>query len=294
MSQKRGIRLVDRGQSPYVIAVFPEAAAERFAAEELQRYLAEISGVMLPVATDTNGPAIRLGALAAELLGSLPVLSEDGYLLRTVSDDLCLCGGSPRATLYAVYHLLERYLGCGWPAPGDDVIPWQETVTLDEIDEIAEPAFTFRSLVHFPVEVGQTLGEIDWMAKNRLNWSHPGINGPEVWEAIRGRETLIPALQQRGLRLIWGGHTFQTWLPTDRYYPTNPEYFALVDGERRPQENFKGSLCVSNPEMQRAVAENIIAFSRHHGYRLQPFEGAGGGVPGNAHPRWRLRFLPGA
>ena len=72
-----------------------------------------------------------------------------------------------------------------------------------------------------------------------------------------GRET-------RGLHVLWGGHTFQTWIPNDIYLETRPDFFALIDGKRGDQQNFKGSLCLSNPDLAAEVAKNMLRFAEEN------------------------------
>ncbi|MFO0982996.1 MAG: DUF4838 domain-containing protein [Planctomycetota bacterium] len=50
-------------------------------------------------------------------------------------------------------------------------------------------------------------------------------------------------------------HTFYEIVPPDRYFATHPEYFALVDGERRGEH---AQLCLTNP----AVVQLAIAAVR--------------------------------
>lgn len=247
-------------QQDCAIAVSIDAAApERFAAEELQRYLAHATGGSFPIVEAADNAGLLVGEIGRSLVDA-PTFSEDGYLMKRVGEQVVLLGGSPRATLYAVYHFLEHYVGYRWFEPGDDAIPTVSRLEVGDINDVEEPVYTFRSIIDFPFTVERMLKEADWVAKNRLNWTHPGVNDPHTWEAVRGNETVLPEILKRGLRLLWGGHTFQTWIPNDVYFEAHPEYFGLIDGERIPQQNDRGSLCLSNAEMQREVACNILRF----------------------------------
>jgi hypothetical protein len=71
---------------------------------------------------------------------------------------------------------------------------------------------------------------------------------------------LVPEVEKRGLHLQVGGHAFSTWLPIERYGKEHPEYYALrADGTRAATADKNGflSICVSNPDVMREVAENI-------------------------------------
>ena len=250
-------------ESPYAIVIAANAPApERFAAEELRKYLSLSTGSVLPVVTETDGRASRflLGAAARAHIQQTPPLNTDGYIIKTVGKDICLVGGSPRATLYAVYDFLKCFVGCGWCVPGGDAVPRHKVLSIASVNKREEPAFAFRSVVHFPFQFEHTRNEVDWMTKNRLNWSHPCVNDPRKWSETHARKALIPEYVRRGLEIMWGGHTFHTWIPTNRYYEMHPEYFALVKGERLPQEIFKGSLCVANADLSREAASNIATF----------------------------------
>ena len=69
--------VVENGKSPYRIVISSAAIpSERYAAEELQRYLERMSGVQLPITTDQEalgsheillGDNAHLGALRLEI-----------------------------------------------------------------------------------------------------------------------------------------------------------------------------------------------------------------------------------
>lgn len=263
-SEREKLVITESGKSGYSIAVSKGARApERFAAEELQRYIGLISGVKIPIVSDSASETVFLvGDMDGMSSGCARSLGEDAYTVKTLGEKIVLRGGSPRATLYAVYHLLEKHLGCGFCVPGDDTVPARDSIVIDDIDDEEEPVFKHRAMLNFPFEPERALKEIDWFAKNRINWAHPGPNGPEPWEKYDARKTVMPAYVARGLRIIWGGHTFLTWVPAGKYYEEHPEYFALIGGERKKAELFSGALCVSNPEVAKVVAESIIEFLR--------------------------------
>jgi len=109
------ISVVEDGQSRYTIAIAAKAPLPvEFAAEQLQRYLAEISGARLPVSKGTCpelaicvGKGSTPAEVADKLRWNLTDRGEDCYLMCNLGKRLVLEGNSPRATLYAVYHFLE-------------------------------------------------------------------------------------------------------------------------------------------------------------------------------------------
>jgi len=268
------IVLAENGQSPFAIVTATDAPAPvRFAAEELQKYVATVTGARLPLKADPGpAPAICVGqskTLADEadrLKSDLRARGEDGYLVRARPQRIVLLGNSPRATLYAVYHFLEKYLGCGWCAPGDDTVPHRPTVRIPPIDDrVGPPALAMRQIILYPYG-GQWLKKnnvphTDWLAKNRFNWAHPAPNGPYSWERNQSRQVFVPEVEERGLYLEVGGHTFSTWIPPDRYAKEHPDFFAVKeDGGRAVEANEKAGLCLSHPEVARQVAANMTAW----------------------------------
>jgi Domain of unknown function (DUF4838) len=281
------IDVVSNGHTEYVIVKKSEAPApEQFAAQELQKYLRLITGVELPIVDGGGRPkAFLIGQAAGpqkELNGKL----EDSYAIRVTGGNIILAGVSPRSTLYSVYSFLEKYLGCGWIAPGDEHIPRRLVVSVpDGIAETESPAFTYRAIALFPYTISQignklwvgslfpyalmqvTKDRIDWAAKNRLNYVHPCTNeaGPPLWEKVESRQQIVPEIVKRGLGLQYGGHSYFAWLPPDKYFKDHPEYYSATVSEVTPvgvsaQGRKPESINFANPEVAKVMADNIADF----------------------------------
>lgn len=137
-------------------------ALERFAAEEARRYLEVLFGLKPELAMPAKtrgqcpwGAAILIGtpqtngavraALGEE---AWPRLSDQGFVIRRASyagsPALVVGGGSPEATMWAVYDLMERCYGVRYlhwedvypEAPGEFALP--------ELDLVVEPAVRVR------------------------------------------------------------------------------------------------------------------------------------------------------
>lgn len=253
--------LVSEGKSDYTIIIAADAAEpERFAAFELQKYISLISSAKLPIKEDAReGKAILVGTKFADRTD----LGEDGFVIKTEKERIILGGNTPRATLFSVYAFLEKYLGCGWCIPGDDTVPENKTIIVSEIDDIEKPVFSYRGIVNFPYNAQRAVKELDWMAKNRMNWSHVAFNqGRQAipgWGKENSREIFIPELKKRGLAFQFGGHTSFTWVPSDRYFESHPEYYSLINGRRTAYQ-----LCVSNPDVAFVAAMNIKQFIKEN------------------------------
>ena len=159
------LTLVENGVSDYVIIV-PESSweqnwstaegAEYYSAFDLQEYIANMTGVTIPVMKDTEVPisedekVISVGMTNREGVRytvDRDSIGEDGYTIKTVGNGVYIAGGRPRGTGYAVYDFLENYFGCKFYSNSLITWPTYETLTLNEIeDDTFIPKFTVRFL----------------------------------------------------------------------------------------------------------------------------------------------------
>jgi alpha-N-acetylglucosaminidase len=148
-------------------------AVERHAAEELQKYIQQMTGAVLPIGP-TSSPSevnIFLNAPVADDMGF------DGYVVRTQGNNLILAGAKPYSCLYAVYHLLERHLGCGFFEDGDQVSACK-TIQIPETNDVRKPRFEWRIYAAQMMTAysgmrwwdwEQFKEWVDWLAKKRYN-----------------------------------------------------------------------------------------------------------------------------
>jgi len=237
--------LAENGKSDYKIVVADNASpSTKYGAQELQSFLERITGVKLPIVSDQQpkGPKeIILGENARlKELGTtidLPSLGKEGYVIRTVGDNLVIVGGALRGNLYGVYGFLEDHLGCRWFAPGVDRIPKSPRLAIGAIDDRQVPVLEYREPFTFECFDG------DWAARNRMN-SHAAR-----LEAKHGEKMHISSLC----------HTFLYLVPTDKYFNEHPEYFALVKGKRQKEYP---QLCCTNPDVMRICTESVLKLMR--------------------------------
>ncbi len=226
------IRLAGNGKTPFSIVLnSPHSESQIFAADELAKYLGQITGTTFKINTDNKnsmGPVISL-VPDSSLIG-------DSYSIISGSRNITLAGNSDRSFLYAVYDLLEM-CGCHWLAPDfhfyggrAEIIPRDSSLSFPANKSVRRhPVFTYRKL---DVAEGKTTDTaslnkmIDWMAKNRLNTLMVPMNmhhkGRTMWDNFR---SLIPEIQKRGIV----SRSRTAWLP---------EFFKCRH-ERR--QNFQGS-----------------------------------------------------
>ena len=236
-----------------------------FAARELSRYLAIITGGRFPVYEGealSEGIVLRLRPLPPGPRGSGEGRGRQrrGSHAWTVHErGVDISGDRPGAVLHAVYALLET-LGCRWlhHRDGGEVIPRRPTVELPIGEHRAGPVMTHRELSNLhPIDREYPL-HIDWMAKNRYNRFMPFLNIEGSFEAYR--EFVEPELVARDMDATLGHHSFRFLLPPEEHFAEHPEWYAQIGGERTPD----GQLCTSNPEVVERVARRICELFDAH------------------------------
>lgn len=244
--------LVEDGKSRYSIVLANDAIpAERTAAEQLQKYIYEVTGKKLEIkdekVSSSSSPQILVGA-GERVKKLLPKqdwekLGQDGIVIKTVGDDLILAGGRPRGALYAVFQFLEDEVGCRWWTPTESTIPQRKTISINEQDIVYSPAFTYRS--HYTTS----------------------LEDPVFATILREN-----GLHQKQLE-DWGGHyniigsvhTFFRLLPPEQYFNEHPEWFSDSANGNRPSTHestmptvANSQLCLSNPEVVKAATEQAL------------------------------------
>ncbi len=243
--------------------IFEPHEVYEFAAEELARYYAKISGEYLPRYAQKQGDAIPV------YLGSPPFITQngcavpveqlryDGYFLKVTENAVYITGKEKRSTLYGVYRLLEN-AGCRWMFPGPDgeVVPQILNLQFDDCEIIDNPDFEVRAccddthseeIVDSFVE--ETMEKFDWACKNRLNSYYGGvsIHGNVFLDAWFMRE-----ITKRDFMLEAGGHATIHYVDK-KLFDTKPELFRMKNGVRTPDGNF----CSMNPEAVQMVVDGI-------------------------------------
>jgi hypothetical protein len=148
----------DQSAAPPVAVVVGQDAPqlERFAADEVCRYLdllfglgcqpttsapSECEALILVGSPDTT-PPIRQAVADAPF----PSLTDQGILLGRATlherPALIVAGGSPRATLWAAYELVQRW-GARFLLHGD-ALPEKRSFSLPDLDVVMEPALRVR------------------------------------------------------------------------------------------------------------------------------------------------------
>jgi Domain of unknown function (DUF4838) len=269
--------LAEGGRTAYQIVLSKNATeVERFAAQELQRYLNRITGATFPIVHGgPTGKAILIGPqlLPAGFIDSRK-LGFDGFIYQATPGKILLAGVNGRATLFSVYAFL-RELGCRWFAPNFDfygsargeVIPKADPLMVPDLDKAITPSMKYRRL---DIEEGRThtieslVQMIDWMPKIGMNVLQCPLNyqgrGHTEWD--NWRTAMIPELKKRDLLIEVGGHGYQNFLPQATYFQQHPDWFGMIDGKR--SDATRVVFETANPQAMHEFLHNIKAYLQAH------------------------------
>ncbi|WP_053985979.1 DUF4838 domain-containing protein [Niameybacter massiliensis] len=155
---------------------------------------------------------------------------HNGFAYYTVQStdhtELIFEAENEQAFVYAIYDFLERLVGCRYFTPDIDFIPTCPNLSVELNHYSYIPPIEYREIYYKAFE-NKAFAEKHKAAQSKV---HEG----------------------------WGFwcHSFQELLPSKEYFEAHPEYFALLNGERHPQ----GEPCLSNPEVQKIMIENLKKF----------------------------------
>ncbi len=275
--------IVDEGAARAAIVVgnsTPELA--RLAANDLKWHLDRASGASIPIVDENAVDQLKDvetrfvvgdGRLSRLLGVNSTKLRPEEYCIRSVGRDIVIVGhdigekpkrrpihpnASP-ATLFAVSHLLDRYLGVRWLWPGElgTFIPKRRSITLPRLDITDRPDLEARG---FMMALPRNRG-----VAGTPNRTHDRM----VAEAYHWSDR-----HQLGTRSsLKFGHAFIRWW--DAHHEKHPDYFA-VPPEDEPQRGPRGvKLCTSNPAVSDQVIRDWRAAGRPSTWNVCPNDGIG-------------------
>lgn len=217
--------LTNHGKGKAAIVLTEETATNRTAATLLQDFVARMSGVTLPICTNTK---LKNRVVIGEFEHSTEV-GEDGYRLRTEGNSLHIIAGgdkvSSQGAIYGVVALLEDVFGVNYWSKDYCTFDKKETLVVPSLNVFSTPAFRYRQT--------QSYGCEDPIYK--------------LWYALdEPKEVFIDNL--------WV-HTFNHLLPSEVYGKAHPEYYAFFNGERHPGRH--SQWCLTNPEVLEIVCQRL-------------------------------------
>ena len=237
------LRLAADGKTEYVIVLPAEpSAVEQTAAKELRTHLEAATEAVFPVLrenemTDAKKPKLVVGdsALMRKLLPDVEPtkLKSDAIVLQTVGNDLVLVGHPQRGTLYAVYEFLENQVGVRWWSLTETDIPKKPILEIPPLNIRYAPKLIYREAYYLDAF------EDVFGARLRCN-GNKSLNSPEYGGRIQ---------------IMGFVHTFDKFIPPDKYFDKHPEWFSEIGGVRKKHG---GQLCLTNEEMTREMIRVVM------------------------------------
>ena len=222
-----------------------------FAARELQNYFRLITTARLPI---MNGPggwqvtSIFLGTTDSPLIE--PVIKNDpklrkqlegndGYAVKVNGNKMYIFSSCPRGVLNGVHRFILKHTDFIWVRPLKELAVFtpDPNLTLEVKKYVDLPEFRIRSWA----ANGRVLyrSEEYEMYLSRLCCNKTFDLYADAW--VRRRD--------HGFNLEYGGghNLTRIWLPKEKFAKTHPEYYMMINGERRIDG--RSQLCYTNPEM---------------------------------------------
>jgi uncharacterized protein DUF4838 len=220
---------------------------DKKAAKLLRKYLYLTTGKILPLKYVSDAkkelkPGIILIGQAARESGLirqsiLDGLKSGGYAVNANNGIVTLAGKSPSGVMSGTYALLEMLLHTRFIT---------ENLTKPEITKRSKLIFKKTAFSESPAFELRFLKDTDAM----IGYTDPAYIGNAKIIGCPGATTC---------------HTAPGLIEFDKYHKIHPEYFALgKDGKRLyrnpTRHRFDVHLCMSNPEVQKLVAKQIVAW----------------------------------
>jgi len=223
--------------------------SEGYAAQELQTFFEEATGIRLPVSTE---PGEAVGCIyvgpGREMKASLVGFDTSEFGpedLRVVvgKSSIAIAGCRPRGTLYGVYTFLEDCLGVRFLTPDHTYVPrMAEDAALSPMDKHFSPRLSYRFCGS-----GEIHRDHVFAARMRSN----GCFG-KIDEKLGGNSPQ---------ELI--NHSFSRYVPWEKYGKTHPQYFNETNGTR-PTETVSDhygpgvQLCTTHPDVRKLIIEGVL------------------------------------
>lgn len=219
----------------YIVANKNATEAERFACAELQKYLYLSTNCCLPIFSDKcskKSSEILIGnARNNDIRKRIENMSSEAFIITEINNDVCITGNSGRAILYGVYRFLEDKIGfrCF-------------TSTVEKYDICNDVIYDKELIFDFDFEYREVYFtdafKSNFASKNMLN------------------SNLADLSSRVGGKTKWFNfhHSFSDIINPNDYFDTHPEYFSMIDGERRKEHT---ELCLSNPDVFNLTVKKV-------------------------------------
>ena len=238
------------------------------AARELAHFAGRIAGVDIEVQhwsqyRQAMGDGLSFfvgeGAASKALGTELAPWKHEEWLVKSLPGGLALAGhdgtgdpwssSTPAGSMLAAYTLLDDYLGVRWFWPGEfgEHIPYEPQARIPLLNVRRVPAWEIRFVdigyphsYHTPAFATACRR---WTRRNRLAWTRSAVFGHSWYDAFN--------------------------LRNDDTFKAHPDWFALVDGERRPPQ-----MCTTHPAVIDRMVEHVLN-GKQEIMHISPSDGGG-------------------
>ena len=209
------------------------SASQRYAAEEIARYVAKAVGRSPQSGEAADRP------LVVRIESDASVAGSDGFAIDEKGGVLRIRGSRERGCLYGAYEFLERFIGVKWYSPDFEVVPSRRSFEVpDGFSLVETPDFEMRMMEWYDLD-----RDGGFSSKLRIN------SGCEAFadEKFGGDAYRFG----KGLGIC---HTFASLLG-DEQFDDHPEYFSMINGKRTKDHS---QLCLTNPDVLAIVTSNVL------------------------------------
>lgn len=202
-----------------IIVAASSAPPEKYAAEQLQYWIREISSATLPLLSapsDQKNVKIYLGSqFATTFKKELEELKDsDGYAFCYHDNNIHIFGSTPKGTLNGAFRFIEKNSDLIWARPLYTVFSKQADLKADGLGILDRPVSTERGW-HKTMTAQQETDRL-WMVRNNNTFMH----------FDNGFKT------EFGMKKEIGGHNFSRIINGDKYSKSHPELFPVLQGIR--------------------------------------------------------------
>jgi len=229
------IEIVKNGKASARILTDKNNPADSQAAELLRDFIERITGArpeILPAESKAQKDDILIGNFQLPVQGiAVENIKEDGFALATTDGYIRIVHGTGNGSVYGAVTLLEDYFNIHYFTENTYTIHQNKDMFMPAgIARIENPSFRYRQINVYSQE--------DPLYK--------------LWHRLKSPEEVF-------IQDMWV-HTFTRLLPASEYGAAHPEYYAFVNGERRPGD--VSQWCLTNPELFEVVASRIDSLFR--------------------------------
>lgn len=181
-------------------------------------------------------------------------LDYDTIKIKTTDNgDIALCGHPKRGSLYAVYTLLEDYIGARWWSQSERYLPNKPTLRIVDVDLSYTPKLILREALYKIAFDGIFASK---MKQNGATLTRMNFDRPVIPVEYGGCDTLV-LFKGRGSSF----HAHYEIIPPAKYFKDHPEWFSLINGKR---SHYHAQLCLTNEEMTQEYIKNVKQLLREN------------------------------